>query len=50
MVTKRVVTAEEIAHLPTVIHKKVAYYLIQTGEWVIAATSGVVDITEMNLE
>jgi hypothetical protein len=48
MKAKRVLTKDDLDHLPTPVHKRVARHLIQTGEWAIAAaTSGHVDIREI---
>jgi hypothetical protein len=50
MTAKRIVTPDEIDHLPTAIHKKVARQLILTGEWAMATTSGEVTHNEMRMD
>jgi hypothetical protein len=46
MPVKRIVNPDDIDHLPPV-HKKVAKYLIVTGEWAMTSTSGQTSIEEM---
>jgi hypothetical protein len=42
MGVKRIVTADEIEHLPTELHRKIAWSLIRSGIWTLAVTqSGV---------
>jgi hypothetical protein len=47
MAAKRVVSPTEIDNLPTPVHKKVARYLVLTGEWAMTSTSSQVYIEEM---
>ena len=48
MTAKRIVTPDEIDHLPTAVHKRVARQLILTGEWAMATTSG--SVTEIRMD
>jgi hypothetical protein len=47
MKAKRVLTKDDFDHLPTPVHRRVARHLLETGEWVLAPTSGQVDIREI---
>jgi hypothetical protein len=40
MTVKRVVTPDDLDHLPTPVHKIVAKQLILTGEWALKSISG----------
>jgi hypothetical protein len=43
MKAKRVVNQNDLNHLPTDVHKKVARHLIFIGEWAMTPTSGVTE-------
>ena len=39
MVTKRIVTPDDLEHLPTEIHRRIAKQLIISGEWRLYTTT-----------
>jgi hypothetical protein len=50
MKAKRIVSPDEIDHLPTDVHKKIAKHLILVGEWAMTPTSGSKIQTEMRMD